>query len=163
MNRTWYEEWRRPVWRYDYGRKVYLYRPISPFDTIHFISLWFSSYFCPVLYGGATPHTLPAWSRTPHGCLCHWQYHPDDSHMDIISPDLLQVRNLGMLIYFSCRVSLALGTITQRKFVLFWKNSTVNLDRSPSSSDPRERLLKAWLSPQPSWLLPLDLCPQWNY
>lgn len=44
-----------------------------------------------------------------------------------------------MLIHFSCRVNLALGTTIPRKFVLFWKNSTVSPERSPSSiGDPQE-------------------------
>lgn len=36
-----------------------------------------------------------------------------------------------MLIHFSCRVNLVHGTTIQRKCVLFWKSSTVNLDRFP--------------------------------
>ncbi|KAF5923141.1 hypothetical protein HPG69_012230 [Diceros bicornis minor] len=60
-------------------------------------------------------------------------------------PERLYVLREGRILYKV--VNLALGTTIQRKSVLFWKSSTVNLERSPSSS---KQLSAGECRPQPS-------------
>lgn len=54
------------------------------------------------------------------------------------------------MICFFCRVNLVLGTTILRKFVLFWKNFILNLDRSPCCRcrGPTGELLPTQLFPQ---------------
>lgn len=125
---------------------IYPFLLLKLFTLPHLVFLLFTCYL-PVKCWCHSIHSLGDLAHL----ICHRPHDPDGSHVDIPSPDLLQVRNLRMLIYFSRRVNLALGTIIRRRFVLFWKSSTVNLGRSLSSKRPRGGFLKAWLSLQPSW------------
>lgn len=130
-------------------------------------ALVFLLLLCPVfpLHVGAIPHAFPGCSHLSHGHLpltapswwlpqrCHQLTSLSSAQpQTYIFP---QVGNLEMLTHFSCRVNLVLGTTIQRKFVLFWKSSTVNLDGLPSSRCPTWGPLKAWFDPHPSCHLPL--------
>ena len=158
-------------------RSLFVYIPFS-FWNLSFWNLLYLLWFSSCFFVQSSHYMLVPFHMLSLGALiylkdiCPWLHHPDDIHKDVTSLNLSaqlqtyifpQVGNLEMLTHFSCRVNLVLGTTIQRKFVLFWKSSTVNLDGLPSSRCPTWGPLKAWFDPHPSWHLPLDLCSQLNH